>query len=147
MTKIHYELNHVSLPVTNLDISIQFYSEVLGLEQTKRPEWVENDITLTGVWFQLSNRTQLHLFNNDGVNFRQPYLSVRDCHFAVSVKKFYEVYDLIEKRAKDFYKKFAGSNGVNKHDFILKTPFFDKGRYLNFYLLDPDNHIIEINEM
>ncbi len=49
------ELNHVTLYVRDLEASVAFYGEVLGLPRLPRP-----DFGFTGAWFALGSQ-QLHL--------------------------------------------------------------------------------------
>ncbi len=122
------ELHHVSLPANNLEISIEFYKDMLGLVQIERPDYIENNISLKGVWFQLKSGQQLHLFDNPNGTFRNGSFEFRDCHFALRVKDFVTTCERLRKK------------GAN----IIDSPFYTS-RYSNIYLLDPDNHIIEIN--
>ncbi|NJM93565.1 MAG: glyoxalase [Cytophagales bacterium] len=49
------ELNHAALPVTDLDRSIHFYGELLGLPRLVRPAF-----SFPGAWFALGQQ-ELHL--------------------------------------------------------------------------------------
>ena len=72
--KIH-ELNHVALHVSDLDASIRFYRDVLGLPQIPRPAF-----NFAGAWFALGSQ-ELHLISD-------PLLSSerrRHHHFALLV--------------------------------------------------------------
>ncbi len=52
------ELNHVALHVSDLDVSVSFYRDVLGLSQLVRPAF-----SFGGAWFALGNQ-QLHLIED-----------------------------------------------------------------------------------
>ena len=73
--KIH-ELNHVALHVRDLDTSIHFYGEVIGLPRLPRP-----DFNFPGAWFAFGNQ-ELHLIEDkDLVPNRR-----RHHHFALLVE-------------------------------------------------------------
>ncbi len=55
---IVFELNHVALHVSDLDVSIEFYRNVLGLPQLTRPAF-----SFGGAWFALGSQ-QLHLIED-----------------------------------------------------------------------------------
>jgi lactoylglutathione lyase len=70
-----YELNHVALHVQDVEISCQFYREVLQLAPMGRPAF-----TFPGAWFRLGAEQELHLIG-DRV---QPVISHhRGNHFAL----------------------------------------------------------------
>lgn len=52
------ELNHIALHVSDLDVSVTFYRDVLGLPQLARPAF-----SFGGAWFALG-RQQLHLIED-----------------------------------------------------------------------------------
>ena len=54
------ELNHVALHVSDLDVSVTFYRDVLGLPQLARPAF-----SFGGAWFALGSQ-QLHLIEDAG---------------------------------------------------------------------------------
>ena len=75
-----FSLNHASLIVANINISLVFYCEVLGLQQVDRP-----DLGFPGAWLQLGAQ-QLHLLeleNPDPITGR-PEHGGRDRHVALT---------------------------------------------------------------
>jgi catechol 2,3-dioxygenase-like lactoylglutathione lyase family enzyme len=123
-------LHHVSLPVRDLQKSIDFYMNALGLHQIPRPPI---NFGVDGAWFQLPGGQQLHLLVKPNANFR-PEATAKidiwdDCHFALRVPNKREISRRLEARGA----------------FITDHPRVNNERYPHFYTLDPDNHVIEIN--
>jgi catechol 2,3-dioxygenase-like lactoylglutathione lyase family enzyme len=139
------QLHHTSLPVTDLAVSCRFYSEILGLRQVERPKYVP----FTGAWFLLPSGQHLHLLQNDDGTYREGFgkdesgkfrrdvsrdvtiNEIRDCHFALRVTNIIEARDYL--RSKGCIVKGADE------DQLLP-------RYPAYYVLDPDGHVIELNE-
>jgi len=84
-------LNHVSILVTDIDRSVKFYVDLLGLEvDLSRPE-----MAFPGLWLKLGNQ-QIHLLSlgekSSGTGADHPG---RDAHFAVSVKDISKIEELL----------------------------------------------------
>jgi catechol 2,3-dioxygenase-like lactoylglutathione lyase family enzyme len=123
-----YGLHHVSLPVRDLKVSVDFYVNDLGLKERPRPDL---GFRINGAWFQLPSGQQLHLLENPDGNFRpmEAPLDHNDCHFALRVPDVGEAYSRLKLKGK-----------------CLKTnPDILFSSYPHFYIFDPDHHIIEIN--
>jgi len=117
-----YSLNHASLIVANLDISLVFYREILGLQQVDRP-----DLGFPGAWFQLGDQ-QIHLLeleNPDPITGR-PEHGGRDRHVALNAISLTPLQDILNK---------AG---------IVYT--MSKSGRRAFFCRDPDGNAIEIIE-
>lgn len=117
-------LHHVSLAVRNLDRSISFYKELLGIEASnKRPGF-----PFDGAWFELPSGQHLHLVDAPDGTFRESdEINPRDCHFALSVHDYRQA------------QLWLDAKGIRyEHDRYLLG-------YLQLYFLDPDRHVIEIN--
>lgn len=118
------ELHHVSLTVTNLQHSLIFYRDVLGLEELKRP-----DFGFPGAWFAIGQQ-QLHLieFPTAQTIRADKKLSSREGHLALRVKNYYEAL-----------------HWLKKHDIkVLEKPDSKSG-FAQLFCADPDGHLIELN--
>jgi len=75
-------IHHVSVLVSDLDISLSFYQDVVGLPLIDRP-----DLGFEGAWLALGEMQQLHLLNLDNPRNAEslPEHGGRDEHFAIQV--------------------------------------------------------------
>ena len=127
-------LDHVSLVTTDLDRSIAFYQDVLGLHRIQRPPF-----STTGAWMA-SGGVELHLtINPDGHLRRTSQIDIGDIHFAVRTADFTAIMKHLEGRG---YSDDLPDGDARKLVIRLNGP----APYRQAYLQDPDNHLIEINE-
>ena len=81
MSKHNLILHHASLVVSDTQASLKFYRDVLGLEETDRP-----DLGFPGAWLKIGENQQIHLLelpNTDPTTGR-PEHGGRDRHVALS---------------------------------------------------------------
>ena len=124
-------LHHVSLTVSDLERSRQFYREILSLQEIERPPF-----PFPGAWFQVGENQQLHLIVHTNATFRGAKgIDTRDVHFAVRVPSFREALDFLRSRG---YREDSNQNQM------LVRPRPTAG-FPQIYILDPDHHVIEIN--
>lgn len=127
-------LDHVSLPTTDLDRSVAFYREVLGLHPVPRPAFKSR-----GAWMG-SGTLEVHLTVNPGGHFRpDPRIDTGDIHFAARVADFAAMVRHLESKG---YRRDLPDGDPKRLVFRLGGP----APYQQLYLLDPDNHLIEIND-
>jgi glyoxylase I family protein len=71
--------------ISDLDASIRFYTEIIGLQQIERP-----DLGFPGAWFQLGENQQLHILKLDNIDptSGRPEHGGRDRHVALTVDQF-----------------------------------------------------------
>jgi glyoxylase I family protein len=135
-------IHHVSLVVTNLDGARAFYSGVLGLEETDRPEF-----PFDGAWYRLGDRS-LHLIvpgPGDEPTFRQDKaIDSHDAHFAIRVRSYRQAVEHLQSKG---YRQGHGANPKPDADNPLPMRLSPTGKagFPQIYILDPDRNVIEIN--
>jgi len=122
MSKISYTLNHASLIVSDLDVSLTFYCDALGLQQVDRP-----DLGFPGAWFQLGDQ-QIHLLEleNPDPTTGRPVHGGRDRHVALNVEALAPVKDILDKKGIVYTMSISGRKAL--------------------FCRDPDGNAIEIIE-
>lgn len=131
MIKIE-SLHHVSLPVTDLERSREFYMEILGLEEIERPP-----LNFAGAWFRVGNG-HLHLLVSHTSTFRtEKSLDSRDIHFAIRVTSYHQA--KMHLRSKGYHP--AAEDPMMK---LKESPHATVG-FPQLYIMDPDRNVIELN--
>jgi glyoxylase I family protein len=108
MTKIKFTLQHASLVVADTEISLKFYCDVIGLQQTERP-----DLGFPGAWLQLGDQ-QIHLLeleNTDPTTGR-PAHGGRDRHIALSVEDLAPVREVLDKTGTAYTLSISGRKAL-----------------------------------
>lgn len=123
--KINF-LDHVAIRVKDIDVSIEWYSRVMGLKKYKLEKWGEFPV------FMLSGKSGVAIFPStlDDEKRNQESRNVKIDHFAFNVSN------------DDFKKAQNYFNEINE-------PFqFQDHHYLHsIYLKDPDQHIVELTTL
>lgn len=94
MPKFNFTLHHASLIVTDTATSVAFYRDILGMEQTERP-----DLGFPGAWFQLGAQ-QIHLLelDNPDPTTGRPEHGGRDRHIALTVPELAPIRELLDEK-------------------------------------------------
>jgi catechol 2,3-dioxygenase-like lactoylglutathione lyase family enzyme/uncharacterized protein YunC (DUF1805 family) len=121
-------LDHVTVVVKDLELSRQFYVNVLGMRETPRPAF-----SFAGLWFQ-AGTTQIHLIlefagsGPAGNLLPENRRSSRTQHFAFEVDDASAAFDWLKK---------CGAP-------ILAAPKPRPDGYLQVFVTDPDGHVVEL---
>lgn len=120
MANIEYTLHHASLLVSNTQKSLQFYVNILGLQQTKRPE-----LAFPGAWLKVGSQ-QIHLLelDNPDPTTGRPKHGGRDRHVALTVLDLTPVKEALEKAGVEYTLSISGRQAL--------------------FCRDPDGNAIEI---
>lgn len=125
-------LHHVSLVVSDLERSLEFYGACFGLEPISRPPFKS-----VGAWLGVG-QLQVHLILYPPGSFRTRLIDGDDCHFAFRTNDFDGV--LARLIANGF------SEDASEDDPM--RVMVRRGGLAGFpqlYLCDPDRNIIEVN--
>lgn len=120
------QLDHLTLPVRDLNVSLSFYRDVLGLKPIKNPFHDKDHVFLS-----LGGSLQLHL-----VHPTSPVKPSPDAHFAL---RFSSMDAAIKQLQANHVKYFDSDDHPSK---ISTRP---DGVH-QIYFQDPDGHWIEIND-
>ncbi len=113
-------INHISFAVRDLDASLHFYRDILGLEDIPRP-----NIGIPGAWLGAGN-SQVHLIGiPDGADVGAPpnSLSPLACHQAFAVEDYQKTVDHLK------------ANGLE----VMET----SAQQGQLWVKDPDGYVIE----
>ena len=114
------DLNHVSVSATDLETSIRFYEEVLGLERVATPNF-----GFPVQWLGIGD-TQVHLFARDTE-------APSHHHFAVAVEELEPVY------------RCAGELGAYDSTAFGHHLYELPGDTAQLYLRDPGGNLVEVD--
>jgi catechol 2,3-dioxygenase-like lactoylglutathione lyase family enzyme len=117
------ELNHVAIYVADLERSIRFYSEIIGLKTIPRPAF-----DFPGEWFQIGETQQLHLIGGKDTDEQNP--QSRYNHFALRINSYVEMEELLKSKGAEFIAPRKRPDGA-----------------MQIFIQDPDGYYIELVEI
>jgi lactoylglutathione lyase len=112
-------LNHVAIYVADVEKSIEFYQNILGLEELARPAF-----DFPGAWFRLGTEQELHLI---GIRNEPVVSGSRSNHFALEVSNLP-----------------AWENHLKQMNATYRPPKPRPDGILQIFLQDPDGYWIEL---
>ena len=118
--------DHDAIMVKDLDVSANFYGEILGLEEIPNgglPDHIR--------WFQLGDNIQIHLIESDEVPAKN-----KGYHWSLSTNKLNALMEFLKSEKIDFENWTGEGNTTNTRPDGIKQ----------IYLQDPDGYWIEIND-
>lgn len=126
-------LHHVSIVVSNLQRSIDFYADVIGLTKLNRPPFKS-----LGAWFGVGHQ-QIHL--NEKTEFKfstQALFNPTGFHFALRVANINSTQKRFEALG---YREDSDVENINR----LVLDYHGVAGFPQLFLFDPDFNMIEIN--
>lgn len=123
------KLDHISIIVKDVEISEEFYKNILHLKEIPTP-WGENT-PLPAVFFDIGCKLELHI-----TEFHSEIKLHKFNHLAFTVNDF------------DGYLKFLNEKGIEYGEFSEKNMTFQTriDGVRQIYFQDPDGYWIEVND-
>jgi lactoylglutathione lyase len=119
-------LNHIALYVEDLDKSIKFYKDVIGLDPV--PEPFKDGLH---AWFDIGNNLTLHIIQGPKEKLNQ-YRSTHTCFRVADIELFI---DHLKREGNNYEDSKGNKNAVTIRVDGIKQVYFK----------DPDGYWIEIN--
>ena len=119
------QLNHVALHVADVDRSVRFYRDTLGLDQIDRPAF-----DFPGAWFRLGADQELHLIGRDAPSASGDFSPPHERHFAFKVEDI-----------------DAASRELAEQDIEHRGPAPRPDGAKQIFLRDPDGHVVELCQL
>jgi len=119
-------LDHVAIRVKDMDISIAWYSKILGLKKYQLEKWGEFPV------FMLSGKSGIAIFpanlEAEKPNLESRHIKIDHFAFNVSNEDF--------KKAQIYFKSIDETFHFQDHHYFHSV-----------YLKDPDNHTVELTTL
>lgn len=108
MSKHNFTLHHASLIVSDTEQSLLLYRDILGMQQTERP-----DLGFPGAWLQIGQQ-QIHLLelNNPDPTVGRPVHGGRDRHVAMHVDSITALREDLDKAGVVYTLSISGRKAL-----------------------------------
>ena len=124
------ELDHIVLRVKDVEVSMQFYSETLGLKPERVEQWRAGDVRFPSV--RLNDDTIIDLFASDQESIGRDGVKNQD-HFCMVI----EPTDMDELKAKFEALGVGIQAGPGQR-------WGSHGDGISLYVYDPDDNVVEL---
>jgi glyoxylase I family protein len=131
-TMPHLMLHHVSILTSDVERSLAFYRDVLGLRPLPRP-----DFPIGGAWLACGDR-QVHLVQHPEGTYRSGEIDNNDTHFALRTDDFDGIVRLLEAHG-------FSEHAPEGHPKRLMMKRIGAAGFAQLYVLDPDRNVVEVN--
>ncbi|WP_404359740.1 VOC family protein [Methylotuvimicrobium sp. KM1] len=113
MSKFNLAIHHISLIVSDTEKSLYFYRDILGLQQTERP-----NLPFPGAWLQLGEQ-QIHLLEleNPDPTSGRPVHGGRDRHVALTCSDLSPVKEALDNSGFRYTLSISGRQALFCRDF------------------------------
>ena len=127
-TSFNFTFNHLSLSVKNVDLSAEFFKNVLNLKE------ITNQTKIDGIrWLSIGNGKELHLISTS----KEPVIINKAIHLALATPNFDSFITRLNN-LKISYSDWPGTPGkINIRTDGVKQIYFQ----------DPDGYWIEVNNV
>ena len=132
MGELGLKLHHVAVVVRDVERSLAFYRDFLGLPTKQRPPF-----PVGGAWLA-AGPLEVHVVAHPGGSFRSGPCDTDDIHFACNTTDF----EGFLARAAEFGYSEAATGDDPMRMIVRRNSL---AGYQQAYLLDPDRNIVEVN--
>lgn len=108
MSRHQFSIHHASLIVSDTELSLKFYRDILGMQPTERP-----DLGFPGAWLQIGGQ-QIHLLElaNPDPTTGRPAHGGRDRHVAFHISSLTDLREDLEQAGIAYTTSISGRKAL-----------------------------------